>query len=72
MSPDLNPIEHVWDEFDRRVLARVNAPTNINELFTALQEEWDTMPAEVIRNVIRSMSTRCLTVVAAGGGHTPY
>lgn len=72
MSPDMNPIEHVWDELDRRVRARVNTPINLNELFTALQEEWDTMPADVIRNVIRSMPARCRAVVAAGGGHTPY
>jgi len=41
MSPDINPIEHLWDELDRRLRARVNAPANARELFQALQQEWN-------------------------------
>ena len=29
MSPDLNPVEHVRDELDRRVQGRANAPANV-------------------------------------------
>ena len=41
-SPDLNPIEHlhVWDELERKVKAHKPLPTNINELYEILQEEW--------------------------------
>ena len=39
-SPDLNPIEHVWDLLDRRVRARAIPPRNIQELAGALVEEW--------------------------------
>ena len=37
-SPDLNPIEHVWDELGRRVY-RDNAPHNVNELRQRLVQE---------------------------------
>jgi transposase len=39
MSPDLNPIEHVWDMFDRRVRKRPAAPLTLQELADALIEE---------------------------------
>jgi transposase len=37
-SPDLNPIEHVWDLLDRRVRARAIPPRNVCELAGALVE----------------------------------
>ena len=39
-SPDLNPIEHIWELLDRRVRARAIPPTNVRELAGALVEEW--------------------------------
>ncbi|GFV30056.1 transposable element Tcb1 transposase [Trichonephila clavipes] len=35
-SPDLNPIEHVWDMLDRRIAARQYSPTCLPELRRAL------------------------------------
>uniref|UniRef100_A0A8K9UYB4 Tc1-like transposase DDE domain-containing protein n=1 Tax=Oncorhynchus mykiss TaxID=8022 RepID=A0A8K9UYB4_ONCMY len=39
-SPDLNPIEHVWDLLDRRVKATAIPPRNVRELAGDLVEEW--------------------------------
>ena len=39
-SPDLNPIEHIWDLLDWRVRARAILPRNVRELAGALVEEW--------------------------------
>ncbi|GFU90001.1 transposable element Tcb2 transposase [Trichonephila clavipes] len=38
-SPDLNPIEHVWDFLGRRLAARTLPPVRIRELRLALQDE---------------------------------
>ena len=73
MSPDLNPVEHFWDELDRHVRGRVNDPENLPELFEALelQQEWVTIPVQVIHNLIQSMPKRCWAVIDSRGGLTP-
>ena len=35
-SPDLNPIEHFWNELERRLRARPNGPTSVLDLTNAL------------------------------------
>ena len=37
-------IEHVWDALDLRVQQRVPVPANIQQLHTAIEEEWDNIP----------------------------
>ena len=37
-SPDLNPIEHIWDELGRRVRQQVNPPQTLGDLERALVE----------------------------------
>ena len=70
--PDLNPIKHVWDMIGRAVYARVNLPRTLAELGQALQEEYDRIPQQKIRNLICSMRRRCRAVIDARGCHTPY
>lgn len=72
LSPDLNPIEHVWDELGRRLRARVNAPTNRRELFQALQQEWTNIPQQTLTRLVASMPRRCQAVIDSRGGHTRY
>lgn len=71
-SPDLNPIEHVWDELGRRVRARDPAPATLRDLKQALVEEWDNIPQERIKNLINSMPNRLEAVRRARGGNTKY
>ncbi|CAG8609897.1 14261_t:CDS:2 [Cetraspora pellucida] len=54
-SPDLNPIEHLWDYLDCQVRKRKPLPSSKNELIKAIQEEWAKIPLEVLRNLILSM-----------------
>ncbi|GFW90036.1 transposable element Tc3 transposase [Trichonephila clavipes] len=58
-SPDLNPIEHVWDMLGRRIAARQPPPTCLPELRRALLDEWCNIPQDQIDNLILSMPKHC-------------
>ncbi|GFV45515.1 transposable element Tcb2 transposase [Trichonephila clavipes] len=53
-SPDLNPIENVWDALGRQVAGRNYPPTNKNTLIRALTEEWDKLLQQLLDNVVQS------------------
>ncbi|GFV35736.1 transposable element Tcb2 transposase [Trichonephila clavipes] len=59
-SPDMNKIEHVWDALGRRVAGRQPPPQTLQELESALLEEWDSIPQLVINSLIDSMPQRDL------------
>lgn len=71
-NPDLNPIEHVWDNLKRRVRARVPVPNTMQELRTALQEEWHNIPQDCIENPFNSLPNRMREVIRFRGGNTHY
>ncbi|GFW19316.1 transposable element Tcb2 transposase [Trichonephila clavipes] len=71
-SPDLNPIEHVWDVLGRRLAARTLPPVTIRELRLVLQDEWAAMPQQLIDTLILSMGRRCETCLAGRGDHILY
>ncbi|GFU92546.1 transposable element Tc1 transposase [Trichonephila clavipes] len=69
-SPDLNPIEHVWNFLGRRLAARTLSQLTIRELRLALQGA--AMPQQLIDTLILSMGRRCETCLAVRGDHIPY
>jgi len=71
-SPDLNPIENAWNELDRRLRSRTMSPKNLDELWEALCEEWDAIPASFYTSLIQSMPRRVQAVVASKGSGTKY
>ncbi|KAL0177178.1 hypothetical protein M9458_026072 [Cirrhinus mrigala] len=71
-SPDMSPIEHVWDALDQRIRQHVPVPANIQQLGTAIEEEWTNIPQATINNLINSMQRRCVALCEANGGHTRY
>ena len=71
-SPDLNPIEHTWDEVGRRVHQQVNPPQTLGNLELALLEQWRRLPHAVFTNVLRSMRRRCVAVRNGRGGNNRY
>ena len=71
LSPDMNPIEHIWDYLGRKVRARGNVH-NLRDLENALIQEWNNIPNIVIRRYVRSMQGRLATCINNQGGHTRY
>jgi hypothetical protein len=71
-SPDLNPIEHLWDELERRVRGRSTLPKNEGELFGFLLEEWYKIPTRTLENLVDSLPRRVEAVCKAKGYPTRY
>ncbi|GFW40384.1 transposable element Tc1 transposase [Trichonephila clavipes] len=71
-SPDLNPIENVWDALGRQVAGRKYPPTNKNTLIRALTGEWDKLPQQLLDNVVQSMVRRVERCITLHGGYIPY
>jgi len=71
-SPDLNPIENAWNELDRRLRSRTMSPKNFDELWEALCEERDAIPASFYTSLIQSMPRRVQAIVASKGSGTKY
>ena len=71
-SPDLNPIENLWDALGRAVLRRFPPPATLRDLQTALQEEWRLLDSTVVDHLVTSMITRCTLCMKVRGAHIPY
>jgi len=71
-SPDLNPIEHLWDELERRIRLRADNPKNLGELELILQECWSQIQQEVYQKLAESMNRRIEAVIKAHGYPTRY
>jgi len=71
-SPDMSSIEPLLDELKRRVYARAQPPTNVNQLREAVIEEWENIPQQLISDLVRSMRRRCIALINANGGFTHY
>lgn len=69
-SPDLNPVEHLWEELERRV--RKHAINNKNELKEKLQEEWNKIQFSVTKKLVESMQNRLRAVIKSKGNPTKY
>ncbi|GBM14601.1 Transposable element Tcb2 transposase [Araneus ventricosus] len=71
-SSDFNPIEHVWEALGREIAARNPPPRTIQEMKTALLNEWDQLPQEMINCLISSMKSCCKACISVRGDHTRY
>jgi ketohexokinase/beta-glucosidase len=72
-SPDLNPIETVWDWIKDYVQEKYpEVQRSYPRLREAVTEAWNSITNEQIRELIGTMHERCQAVIDAHGGHTKY
>ena len=62
-SPDLNPIELVQDELDRRVKAKQT--TSATHLWELLQQSWEELSEEYLISIAERMPQVCSAVTSA-------
>ena len=71
-SPDLNPIEHLWDHLDNQLRKRKPLPNSEKDLIEALQEELANIKLETLQNLILSLPNRVNAIYKVKGRHTKY
>lgn len=71
-SPNLNPLEHVWDVLGGRVRAANPPAAHLQELGQLLQQEWQIIPQATLRHFFDSMKHRCIACVNANGVDNGY
>jgi transposase len=69
-SPDLNPIENLWQYIEQQVEER--GTKTAHELQDAIAEEWERAPTDLLRKLAHSMPQRCREVIEASGDHTSH
>uniref|UniRef100_A0A4W5JT17 Tc1-like transposase DDE domain-containing protein n=4 Tax=Hucho hucho TaxID=62062 RepID=A0A4W5JT17_9TELE len=70
MSPDLNPIEHLWGILKRKL--EECKVSNIHQLRDVVMEEWKRTPVATCEALVNSMPKRVKAVLENDGGHTKY
>ncbi len=71
ISPDLNPIEHLWGILKQKVW-KERKFSNIHQLRDVVMEEWKRTPVATCEALVNSMPKRVKTVLENNGGHTKY
>lgn len=71
-SPDLNPIEHLWNMLEIAIRKRYPHPSSLNELCDFLSEEWGKIDKDKAKNLVESMPHRIAAVIKSKGGPTKY
>ncbi len=70
MSPDLNPIEHLWGILKRKMEER--KVSNIHHLCDVVMEEWKRTPVATSEALVNSIPKRVKAVLENNGGHTKH
>lgn len=70
-SPDLNPIENVWNmlkqNVDNHTFQHTSGPAAVKEYMNCFVEEWKHFDVAMLRKLVDDMPERCKEVIANKG-----
>ncbi len=71
-SPDLNPIEHLWDVVEREIHIMDVQTTNLQQLRYTIMSIWTKTSEECFQHLVESMPRRIKAVLKAKGSSTRF
>jgi hypothetical protein len=71
-SPDMNPIENLWQLVKKGLYDRIDRASSLDDLFELVKEEWEKIPLVEMQKLVHSMPRRCKAVLKSNGGSTKY
>ena len=71
-SPDMNPIEHAWNQMSVWIRDMDDPPSTVAELNNAVRQAWTAVRPGRVRTLVESMPHLVRALLAATCGHTRY
>ncbi|GBL92776.1 hypothetical protein AVEN_4491-1 [Araneus ventricosus] len=71
-SPDLNPMEHIWDVMERQLRAQTPPCPNISTLRDRCLDIWYNLSPVMYQKLVASITRRVAAVLKAKGGTKRY
>ncbi|GBM26547.1 Transposable element Tc1 transposase [Araneus ventricosus] len=71
-SPDLNPIEHIWDDMERQLRTQTPPCPNISTLRDRCLDIWYNLSPVIYQKLVAFLPRRVAAFLKAKGGATRY
>ena len=71
-SSDLNPIENLWSYIVRNIYAYGKVYDDVDELWEAIKQCWESIPKKIIKTVVKSMPKRMINLLENEGRSLKY
>jgi transposase len=71
-SPDLNPIEMVWNKMKDYIQEHFGERLSYDALRRAVNEAWEAIEESYLTELLSKMRARCQAVIDANGMHIKY
>ncbi|GBM76207.1 Transposable element Tc1 transposase [Araneus ventricosus] len=71
-SPDISPIERVWDIIGRHLQRHPHSALTVPVLNDQVQQAWNSIPQTDIRHLYDTMQARLHACIQNSGGYTGY